>query len=161
MIGQREQAAKLQRPFSGRNGPPKALEKACPALDVVVMFTDVPGTLIALKAAAELAHGLNGRIRLLAAQVVPYPLPLESPQVSKEFNERRFQTIASHSRIETRVEVYVCRDREDAFCQALQAEALVVIGVHRSWRPTREKALARKLQKKGHQVIFVDSERGK
>lgn len=160
MIGQREQTAKRQRPFSGSNGRPKAHEKACPALDVVVMFTDVPGTLRALKAAAELAHNLNGRIRLLAAQVVPYPLPLESPHVSEEFNERRFQTIASHSRIETRVEVHVCRDREEAFCQALQAEALVVIGVHRSRRPTGEKALVKKLQKKGLQVILVDWERG-
>jgi hypothetical protein len=52
MIRQREQAAKLQRPFFGSNGPPKALEKACPALDVVVMFTDVPGTSRALKAEA-------------------------------------------------------------------------------------------------------------
>jgi hypothetical protein len=161
MIGQREQAAKLQRPFSGSHGPPKALEKACPALDVVVMFTDVPGTLRALKAAAEFAHNLNGRIRLLAAQVVPFPLPLESPQVSKEFNELRFQTIARHSCIETRVEVYVCRDREEAFCQALQTEALVVIGAHRSWWPTAEKALARKLRRKGHHVIVVDSERSK
>src|SRR5579872_3058144 len=127
MIGQREQAAQLQGPFSASHGAPIALEKACPALDVVVMFTDVPGTLRALKAAAELAHNLNGRIRLLAAQVVPYPLPLESPQVSKEFNERRLQTIARHSRIDTRVEIYACRDREDAFCQALHAEALVVM----------------------------------
>jgi hypothetical protein len=93
--------------------------------------------------------------------VVPYPLPLESPQVSKEFNERRFQTIACRSRIETRVEIYACRDREDAFCQALQAEALVAMGVHRSWRSPGEKALARKLRKKGHQVILVDLERGK
>jgi hypothetical protein len=160
MIGQYEQSA-LQRPCFGSGGAPQAPQKGCPALDVVVMFTDVPSTLKALKTAAELAHNLNGRIRLLAAQVVPYPLPLESPQVSKEFNELRFQTIARHSCIETRVEVYVCRDREEAFCQALQTEALVVMGAHRSWWPTAEKALARKLRRKGHHVIVVDSERSK
>src|SRR5579862_5171885 len=65
-------------------------------LEVVVMFTDVQGTLRALKTAAEMAHNLNGRIRLLAPQIVPYPLPLDSPQVSNEFNQKRFQTLAAN-----------------------------------------------------------------
>lgn len=160
MIGQHEQS-NLQRPCFGSGSASQAAEKACPALEVVVMFTDVRSTLRALKTAAELAHNLNGRIRLVAPQVVPYPLPLESPHVSSKFNERRFQTIASGSCIETRVEVYLCRDREDACCQALEPEALVVMGSHRSWWPTAEKSLARKLRRKGHQVILVDSERSK
>ena len=162
MIGQREQAKKS---FSGNGGAPSASENACPPLDVVVMFTDVPGTLKALKAAAELAHNLNGRIRLLAPQVVPYPLPLESPHVSREFHERRFQTLASHLsptvRIDTRVELCLCRDRDAALCEALEPEALVVIGAHRPWWPTAEKALARKLRRKGHHVILVDPEQRK
>jgi hypothetical protein len=136
----------------------------CP-LEVVVMFTDVPGTLKALKTAAELAHNLNGRIRVLAPQVVPYPLPVESPPVSKDFNQRRFQTLASEGsapvRIDTRVELCLCRDRDDAVCEALKPEALVVMGVHQSWWPTAEKALARKLRNKGHHVILVDPERSK
>jgi hypothetical protein len=48
--------------------------------------------------------------------------------VSRKFSERRFQTIASGSCIETSVEIRLCRDREDARCQALEPEALVVIG---------------------------------
>src|SRR5271167_1160162 len=135
------------------------------AFEVVVMFTDVPGTLKALKTAAELAHNLSGRIRLLAPQVVPYSLPLDSPPVSRKFNERRFQTLVSHGSapvpIDTRVEICLCRDRATAICQALQPEALVVMGVHRSWWPTSEKALAGKLRRKGHHVIVVDSEGGK
>lgn len=167
MIVQHEQSSKLGRLFPRNHSAPKTPEKVhpeCP-LDVVVMFTDVPGTLKALKTAAELAHNLNGRIRLLAPQVVPYPLPLESPQVSREFNQRRFQTLASHGSsavlIDTRVELYLCRDRDDALCQALEPEALVVIGVRRSWWPTAEKALVRNLQRKGHQVILVNTELGK
>jgi hypothetical protein len=129
------------------------------------MFTDVPGTLRALRTAAELAHNLSGRIRLLALQVVPYPLPLDSPQVSRQFNERRFQTLAADGSvpvlIDTRVEMCLCRDRDTAVCQALESEALVVMAARRSWLPTAEKALARKLRKKGHHVIVVDSERNK
>ena len=165
MIVQHEQLSKREKAFSTTQNAPRTPETAHPdaPLEVVVMFTDVPGTLRALKTAAELAHNLNGRIRLLAPQVVPYPLPLDSPQVSREFNERRFQTLASHgsSPVDTRVEMRLCRDRDDAVCQALEPEALVVMGAHHSWWPTAEKALARKLRRKGHQVVLVDSERSK
>jgi len=163
MILQHEQLSKPDRAIPTDLGGAKTPEKAYSSkpFEIVVMFTDVPSTLRALKTAAELAHNLNGRIRIVAPQVVPFPLPLESPQVSNEFNERRFQTIARQSRIETRVDVSLCRDRGDALCQALDPEALVVMGAHRSWWPTPEKSLAGRLRRKGHHVILVDSERSK
>ncbi len=167
MIVPHHQSSKRGRLFSANPSAPITTETGHPEhpLEIVVMFTDVPGTLKALKTAAELAHNLNGRIRVLAPQVVPYPLPLESPPVSKEFNERRFQTLASQGsalvRIDTRVELCLCRDRVAALCQTLEPEALVVMGVHQSWWPTAEKVLARKLRSKGYHVILVDSERNK
>jgi hypothetical protein len=163
MILQYEQLSKPGSVHSRTHTSPRTPETLNPGgpLEVVVMFTDVPGTLKALKTAAELAHNLSGRIRLLAPQVVPYPLPLESAPVSQKFNERRFQTLASHGCIDTRVEMCLCRDRDAAVCQALQPEALVVMGARPSWWPTAEKALARKLRRKGHHVILVDSERTK
>jgi hypothetical protein len=126
-------------------------------LDVTVLFTKVPATLRALKTAAELAHNLNGRIRLLVPQVVPYPLPLEMPTVSAEFNRRRILTLASQGSIETRIELCLCRHRDAALSQALEPEALVVIGSRKSWWPTAEKALVRRLRRQGHNVILVDS----
>jgi len=125
-------------------------------LEVTVVFTQVEATLRALKTAAELAHNLNGRIRVLVPQVVPYPLPLDRPAVPSEFNRSRFQTLASQGSIDTRVELCLCRDRDDALRQALEPEALVVIGVRRSWWPTAEKALVRKLRRKGYHVIVVE-----
>jgi hypothetical protein len=167
MIVHHEQLSKTDRAFSTIHTAAKTPPTVHPSrtLEVVVMFTDVPSTLKALKTAAELARNLSGRIRLVVPSVVPYPLPLESPQVSKAFNQRRFQTLAAQgsaaARIDTRVELYLCRDRDTALCQALPPEALVVIGARRSWLPTREKALAAKLRRKGHHVILVDSERNK
>jgi hypothetical protein len=161
MIVQHEQLPR--RGFSttpSAPGTPQTVHPRDP-LEVVVMFTDVPGTLSALKTAAELAHNLSRRIRLLAPQVVPYPLPLDSPQVSRQFNQRRFQTLASQGCIDTRVEMCLCRDRDAAVCQALGSEALVVMAAKHSWWPTAEKTLAKKLRKKGHHVILVDSERSK
>ena len=164
MIVQHEQLSKPVRAVSTiHTAPPETVDLGRP-LEVVVMFTDVPSTLKALRTAAELANSLSGRIRLLAPQVVPYPLPLDSPPVSREFTERRFQTLASDGSstalIDTRVELCWCRDRDEALCQALEPEALVVIGVHRSWWPTAEKALARKLRRKGHHVVLVNLEHG-
>jgi hypothetical protein len=126
-------------------------------LDVAVVFTKVPATLKALKMAAELAHNLNARIRLLVPQVVPYPLPLEKPEVPAEFHRKRLQTVASQGAVDTRVELWLCRDRYDALSKALEPDALVVMGVRPTWWPTAEKALVRKLRRKGYQVILVDS----
>ncbi|MGD0298263.1 MAG: hypothetical protein ABSE86_14215 [Bryobacteraceae bacterium] len=126
-------------------------------LEVTVVFTKVPATLKALKTAAELAQNLNARIRLLVPQVVPYPLPLEKPAVPAEFHRKRLQTLASQGSIDTRVELWLCRDRYDALSRALEPEALVVMGVRPSWWPTAEKALVRKLRRKGHDVILVET----
>jgi hypothetical protein len=64
-------------------------------LDVFVVFTSVDLTLQALKQAGALAERLDSRITLVVPQVVPFPLPLTSPPVLLEFNERRFSVLAS------------------------------------------------------------------
>jgi hypothetical protein len=137
------------------NAPPASNESR---LEVTVVFTHIPGTLWALKRATELARDLNGWIRLLVPQVVPYPLPLTSPPILVEFNERRFRNIASKQPIDTRVEIYLCRDVEVVLTSKLRPKSLVVMGARKSWWPTAEKALARRLRRAGHQVIFVYTE---
>lgn len=152
MIVQREQSSKPGRVFSTTHSAKRTAATVPPGgpLEVVVMFTDFPSTLRALKTAAEPTHNLGGRIRLLAPHV--------NSQVSREFNQRRFQTLASQGSIDTYVEMCFCCNRDDAVCQALEPEALVVIGSHGSWWPTAETALARKLRRKSHHVSLVVSE---
>ena len=125
-------------------------------LEVNVIFTTIPGTLAALRLAGQYARDLRGRISILATQIVPYPLPLERPPVAPEFTTRCYRTLAADQRIETRVQVYLCRDSQQALLQALKPNSLVVIGGRKRWWPTREQALARILRSHGHQVIFVD-----
>ena len=60
-------------------------------LNIAVVFTSIEATLGALKEAGTLAGSLGGRITLLVPQVVPYPLPLESPPVLLVFNEGVFE----------------------------------------------------------------------
>jgi hypothetical protein len=127
-------------------------------LDVTVVFTSVDLTLRALKQAGALAERLESRITLVVPQVVPYPLPLTSPPVLLDFNERRFSVLASQSPVETTVCIYLCRDRWDALQLALKPRSLVVIGGRKGWWALPEKRLARQLRRAGHEVVLVETE---
>ncbi|MGD0498196.1 MAG: hypothetical protein ABSC23_07145 [Bryobacteraceae bacterium] len=126
-------------------------------LDLAVVFTSIESTLRALREAETLAERLAARITLVVPQIVPYPLPLESPPVLLRFNERRFFEMASRSRVETRVRIYLCRDRWDALEIALRPHSLVVMGGGKRWWPAPEARLARRLRRAGHEVIVVEA----
>ena len=125
-------------------------------LVVVVIFTDVPSTLAAMKTAAQLAAGLGGRIRLLAMQYVPYPLPLDEPSVNVPFlRERIYRLLEScaaetwSSQVDTVADVCLCRDACDTLPSLLAPQSVVVIGKRSRWWPKPEDRLARELRKKG------------
>jgi hypothetical protein len=126
-------------------------------LNIDVVFTSVEATLVALKKAAELANRLGARITLVVPQVVPYPLPLESPPVLLDWNERRFRVIAEQSPVETTVHLYLCRDRVQMLRDALRPHSLVVLGGRKRWWPTAEDRLARELRRQGHEVILAET----
>jgi hypothetical protein len=129
-----------------------------PQLQISVVFTSVAPTLRALQEAAALASRLAARITLIVPQVVPFPLPLESPPVLLDFNERRFFTIATASRIETTVRIYLCRDQWDLLAELLRPRSLIVVGGRKRWWPTTERRLVRRLRRMGHEVIAVETE---
>src|SRR5579862_4437955 len=114
-------------PASGYPSYP-ATEKVEHGLNVSVIFTSVEATLAALKEAGSLAGSLGARITLLVPQVVPYPLPLETPPVLLEFNEKRFRVIATQSPVETSVQIYLCRDKLEALTSVLSPRSVVVLG---------------------------------
>ncbi len=138
--------------------PPTPARAFAPALNIAVVFTSVDATLSALKEAAELASRLNGRITLLVPQVVPYPLPLTSPPVLIDWNERRFRMIAANSAVETQVQIYLCRDPLETLRRTLHPHSLILIGGRKRWLPTPERRLARQLRRVGHEVIFKETE---
>jgi hypothetical protein len=125
-------------------------------LNIDVVFTSVEATLTALRKAGNLANRLGARITLLVPQVVPFPRPLESPPVLLEWNERRFRVIAEQSPVETRVQLYLCRDRVETLCAALEPHSLVVVGGRKRWWPTSETRLAARLRRAGHEVVFAE-----
>jgi hypothetical protein len=148
-------------PVTGVPARPSA-EEIDSKLDVSVVFTSVDATLAALKEAGRLlgnqASSLGGRITLIVPQIVPYPLPLDSPPVLVDFNERRLRVIASNCRVETRVSIYLCRDALEILQSVLKPHSLVVVGSRKRWWPTAEKRLAAKLRRFGHQVVVTERE---
>jgi hypothetical protein len=126
-------------------------------LEIVVVYTFVQATVTALTRAAALAKGLNPRIRLVMLNVIPYPLPLESPPVRCDFSERCLLEIASASPVETTVHLCMCRQRFETLVALLWPRSLVVIGGHKTWWPTKEEKLARELRLAGHEAILYES----
>jgi hypothetical protein len=137
---------------------PPAIGETESRLNVAVIFTSVQSTLAALKKAGALANRLSGRITLVVPQVVPYPLPLTSPPVLLDWNEKRFRVIASESSVETTVQIYLCRDRLETLTAVLSPRSLVVVGGRKRWWPTAEQRLARRLRRAGQEVIFTETE---
>jgi len=141
-------------------GPPAALENldADSKLPIAVVFTSVPATLAALKAAATMADKLNARITLIVPQVVPFPAPLEIPTVLREFNEHRFQVIARDARVDMAVRICLCRDRLGELRLLLPVGSIVVLGGRsgRLW-PGKDARLARNLRRAGYEVVFRET----
>jgi len=136
----------------------KERESANADLHISVVFTSVASTLAALRRAGTMAENLSARITLLVPQVVPFPLPLQSPPVLLDWNERRFRVIANETPVVTTVQIYLCRDRVEALRTVLRPHSIVVVGGRRRWWPTAESRLARYLRQQGHEVIFSATE---
>lgn len=145
-------------PAPGVRGSPTFAEDSQAPLNIAVVFTSVKATLAAPKETGALPTRLRGRITLVVPQVVPYPLPLTSPPVLLDWNERRFHILAQDSAVETRVRLYLCRDRLETLRRVLRPGSLVVVGGPKRWWPTSEKRLARQLRRAGHEVIFKETE---
>jgi hypothetical protein len=91
-------------------------------------------------------------------QLVPYPLPLESPPVLVEFSEKRFRVVAAESLVETSVQIYLCRDRFQTLRSFLKRGSIVILGGPKRWWPTKDETLARRLRHSGYEVIFKETE---
>lgn len=126
-------------------------------LRVMVLFTDMPNTIRALRYAASLPHAARVPLRLLVPQVVGYPLPLHEPPVSPSLLAERFHDMAEQAGIPAIVDIWLCRDRWEAINRALATPHLVVIGARRRWWPTGERRIAKKLRAQGHYVVLAES----
>jgi hypothetical protein len=138
------------RPAAGTESPP--------ALAITVLFTDVPHTLAALRHAGELGTSLNASLRILVPVVVPYPLELSPTATGGVATSRSLKTLASDVGIPTLIYMIYCRDREDALERNLAPHSIVVLCWRRRWPFDTTRRLARRLTRRGHQVVVVEPE---
>jgi len=137
----------------GRNHPDKHDEQR---LEVLVVFTNTPGTLAALQMAERLSKRLEARLRLLMPYEVPYTLPLTKPAVPVGFLESQLRTLAHQAPMEIAAHIYLCRNKRRTLRLVLKPHSLVIVGGRKRWFPTAEQRLAHALKRDGHHVIFAD-----
>jgi hypothetical protein len=101
---------------------------------------------------------LNARIEVVLAQVVPYPLPIDEPQVPPSFLMKRLKTLVENAEVEASIRVYLCRDPREALALALPPRSVIVIGERHRWWRTKERRLGLWLKDRGHLVLFVKRE---
>ncbi|HVT95230.1 MAG TPA: hypothetical protein VHD76_20420 [Bryobacteraceae bacterium] len=139
--------------------PAKACgEPPAPRLDLTVIAASPAAALAILRKARALADRLHARITIVAPQIVPYPLPLERPEVPVGFNERKFRAIEADSPPGTTVKIYLCRDRLEMLQAVLAPRSLVMIGHSKRLWPGWEESLAKQLCRAGHEVVVTETE---
>ena len=109
----------------------------------------------ALDAAATLAGDLGAQAVLVAVHVVSPLLPLDEPNVSREFLEKRLQSVAEQSTLPVRAEIVFAREQEAGFRAVIPQGSLVLVPTHRHWWRTAEEKLARFLERAGDSVVLL------
>ena len=104
-----------------------------------------------------MATGLGAQITLIAAQVIPYPLSLAQPDVAVEFTEHSLERLAADNE---KVEIYLCRDRNETIRQALPPDSVAIVGARQrrwwpSWWLSADSRLVRWLRRDGRRVVVV------
>ena len=127
-------------------------------LEITVLHTNAQNTVKSLQNVARLAQDLSADIRLLVLQVVPYPLPLEMPDVPLEFTSQNLLETISPLEVDVRVDIRLGRDQDAMLESAFPPASLVMVGRRYRWWPSSENRIARLLRRRGHQVISTDSE---
>jgi hypothetical protein len=105
-----------------------------PDSEIVIVFTDAPGTKAALAAADRLLHRLDLRLTSISPRIVPYPLPLKCPPVPVEFVKREMVELARGLDAEITIHILLCRDRNEAVSRALPRRLRLSVSIGDDFR---------------------------
>jgi len=125
-------------------------------LRVFVLHTSADLTRAALGAVAALTRNLSARVTLVAVQIVPFPLPLDRPDVPPTFLEQELKVLVRGIDAPVDVRVVIARDRAVGIEEAISPGSLVVLAAKKHWWPTSHERLARWLARAGHSVTLVE-----
>jgi len=140
-----------------RTGEPGTV---CKPLRIVIPFTSHELARAEFQAALDMAGDLDAMITLAFVHVVPYPLPLNRPDVSREHLLRGLTELANSSAMPVRVLMVLARDRQTAVRRLMPPGALVLLATKRRLWRTEEETLARILTRDGHRVVLIKLDAG-
>jgi len=131
------------------------LHRGAGELRVFVPYTSLELTKAALAEAAVLTKNLAAHVTLFTVHVVPFPLPLDRPDVSAAFLERKLEAVVRDAGVQADIRVGFARDLDLGCDQILPPNSLVVMATQKRWWPTAETKLARALARAGHSVALL------
>jgi hypothetical protein len=126
--------------------------------EVAVIFTKTSAMRETLRTAIALAENMSATVTLVVPQIVPHPLPLDQSPRASEFNEHRSRSVAAWAPEVTAIQICMGREADEAIDSVLPPRSVVVIGGPRRWWRSREERLARQLRRRGHDVLFAETE---
>jgi hypothetical protein len=126
--------------------------------EVAVIFTNHSAMRETLRTAIALAENMSATVTLVVPQIVPHPLPLDQSPRASEFNEHRSRSVAAWAPEVTAIQICMGREADEAIDSVLPPRSVVVIGGPRRWWRSREERLARQLRRRGHDVLFAETE---
>jgi hypothetical protein len=122
-------------------------------LEIVVPFTTVELTQVALKHVEQLAPNLACKVRILRFHVVPFGVAVDCPTVRVEHLERQLRSLETS--LDCSRELLIGREAGWLLSQVLPNRSVIVIASRkRIWR-TREKRFAQLCKRRGHTVLLV------
>lgn len=133
---------------------PRAAESPRPTL--AVLATTEEGTRCALESAKRLTGSVDARVVLLVPVVQPYSIPFDPDNDNRNARAHEHRALAARVGVNVTVLVCVCQRLEDVVHQMLGRSSPVLVGGRRrSWWPTREQRLVRRLIGEGYPVVFA------
>jgi hypothetical protein len=108
--------------------------------EVVVLFTTAEDTMPAFKQAVALAREIDASLRLIVLEEVPSPLGPDAAPASAELVIRRLWTEVPTYGVQSRVQIYRCRNKERALGRILSGTSMVVIEWGRAVEPVAGEA---------------------
>jgi hypothetical protein len=108
--------------------------------EVVVLFTTAEDTMPAFKQAVALAREIDASLRLIVLEEVPSPQEPDAAAASAELMIRRLWIEVPTYGVQSRVQIYRCRNKEQALGRILSGTSIVVAGWGREVEPVAGEA---------------------
>ena len=123
-------------------------------LEIVIPYTTIRRTRVALRYVERMARGLACHVRLIRFQIVPIGVPIDRSPVQLDFLENQLkalETCLACSR-----ELFLVREIGPILSRILDGPSVLVMATPKRFWRTSEERLASILRRHGHTVLMLE-----